>query len=56
MQFLGPDLDSIARIKAGIMKAGGTGSFPLAGAKAAKVLEDVAKAGKTGLTFCDEKG
>lgn len=54
MQFLGPDLESIARIKAGIMKAGGQAVSTWQEPKAAKVLEDVAKAGKTGLTFCDE--
>ena len=53
MQFLGPDLESIARIKAGIMKAGGQAVSTWQEPKAAKVLEDVAKAGKTGLTFCD---
>ena len=51
MQFLGPDLESIARIKAGIMKAGGQAVSTWQEPKAAKVLEDVAKAGKTGLTF-----
>lgn len=54
MQFLGPDLESIASIKAGIMKAGGQAVSTWQEPKAAKVLEDVAKAGKTGLTFCDE--
>ncbi len=54
MQFLGPDLASISRVKAGIMKAGGQAVSTWQEPAVAAVLKDVAKAGQTELVFCDE--